>query len=196
VVPLEEQTGHDRRDGGDDVMTDLRSRIAGAPITWGVDGSPGWGHLMAPDRVLAEMTETGLAATELGPAGYLPTDPDELAEFLARFDLHIVGGFVPAVLYRADRVDDQLSYVRDVAHQLAAVGSQVLVLGPAADAVGYERSIELDEDQWRVFLANLERLRGIAADEGLTTAVHPHWRMAIERRQHVERLIESCNVDL
>jgi inosose dehydratase len=71
-----------------------------------------------------------------------------------------------------------------------------LVLGPAADAVGYERSIELDEDQWRVFLANLERLRGIAADEGLTTAVHPHWGMAIERRQHVERLIESCNVDL
>ncbi len=26
------------------------ARIAGAPITWGVDGSPGWGHLMDRER--------------------------------------------------------------------------------------------------------------------------------------------------
>ena len=60
-------------------MTDVLSRVAGAPITWGVDGSPGWGHLMDADRVLAEMAQIGLRATELGPDGYLPSDPDELA---------------------------------------------------------------------------------------------------------------------
>ena len=58
--------------------TDLLARVAGAPISWGVDGSPGWGHLMDRDRVLAEMVEVGLTATELGPDGYLPTDPGEL----------------------------------------------------------------------------------------------------------------------
>lgn len=177
-------------------MTDLRRRIAGAPITWGVDGSPGWGHLMDPERVLSEMAEVGLAATELGPDGYLPTDPGTLADELARFDLHIVGGFVPAVLYRPDRVDDQLAYVRRAARQLAAVGSEVMVLGPAADHAGYERSVELADDEWRVFLDNLERLRAIAGDAGVTTAVHPHWGMAIERRHQVERLLDSCDVDL
>ena len=29
-------------------MSDLLERVAGAPITWGVDGSPGWGYLMEP----------------------------------------------------------------------------------------------------------------------------------------------------
>jgi len=37
---------------------DLLERVAGAPITWGVDGSPGWGHLMSPDRVMREMVES------------------------------------------------------------------------------------------------------------------------------------------
>ena len=41
-------------------MSDLLERVAGAPITWGVDESPGWGHLMGRDRVLAEMPASGL----------------------------------------------------------------------------------------------------------------------------------------
>ena len=49
------------------MSSDLLERVAGAPITWGVDGSPGWGHLMDRDRVLSEMVEVGLRATELGP---------------------------------------------------------------------------------------------------------------------------------
>ena len=82
------------------MSSDLLERIAGAPITWGVDGSPGWGHLMDRDRVLAEMVDVGLAATELGPDGYLPTDPGELSDYLSPYGLTIVGGFVPALLYR------------------------------------------------------------------------------------------------
>ena len=71
-------------------MTDMMSRIAGAPITWGVDGSPGWGHLMDADRVLAEMAEIGLKATELGPDGYLPVAPGELKTRLDKHGLDLV----------------------------------------------------------------------------------------------------------
>ena len=116
-------------------MTDFLRRIAGAPITWGVDGSPGWGHLMDRDRVMREMVDAGLAATELGPDGYLPTDSDELADYLGDYDLSIVGGFVPALLYRPDRIESELAYVRRAAVQLADAGSEVLVLG-APDETG------------------------------------------------------------
>ena len=47
--------------------TPADQRIAGAPISWGVCEVPGWGHQLAPDRVLTEMREVGLAATEVGP---------------------------------------------------------------------------------------------------------------------------------
>ena len=51
------------------------NRIAGAPISWGVCEVPGWGYQLGPQQVLAEMREVGLAATELGPDGFLPADP-------------------------------------------------------------------------------------------------------------------------
>ncbi len=43
---------------------------------------------MDRDRVLAEMVEVGLTATELGPDGYLPTDPGELREYLSSLRSH------------------------------------------------------------------------------------------------------------
>jgi inosose dehydratase len=178
------------------MSNDLLQRIAGAPITWGVDGSPGWGHLMDRDRVLTEMVEVGLRATELGPDGYLPTDPDRLREYLAPYGLTIVGGFVPALLYRADRIDTELEYVKRASRQLSAAGSKTLVLGPSTDNSGYDVSSEMTEEDWPHFLSGLERLQEIADAEGLSTAVHPHWGMAIERPHHIDRLLESSTAGL
>ena len=177
-------------------MSNLLSRIAGAPITWGVDRTPGWGHLMDRDRVMSEMVDVGLSATELGPDGYLPGDHDELRYYLARYGLHVVGGFVPAVLYRPDRIEAELAYVDRASRQLARAGSKVMVFAPALDLDGYDTSTELDDTEWNTFIANLERLQEIVRENGLTTGLHPHWGMAIERPQHVERLLESCEVDL
>jgi len=177
-------------------VTDLLDRIAGAPITWGVDGSPGWGHLMDRDRVMREMTESGLVATELGPDGYLPPDPDELADYLQSYRLHVVGGFVPALLYRPDLIDGELSYVGRASKQLAGTGAMVLVLGPSSHHAGYDISIDMGDEEWDTFLANLLRLEDIVGDEGLVTALHPHWGMAIETGAHIERLLESSDVGL
>ena len=64
-------------------MTSSADKIAGAPISWGVCEVPGWGYQLSPERVLTEMQEVGLAATEFGPDGFLPADPAVMAEFLA-----------------------------------------------------------------------------------------------------------------
>ena len=178
------------------MSSDLLERVAGAPITWGVDGSPGWGHLMDRDRVLSEMVEVGLRATELGPDGYLPSDPARLRDYLSPFGLEIVGGFVPALLYRADRLEAELEYVKRASQQLSAAGSRTLVLGPSTDNAGYDVSAEMTDEDWPRFLSGLQRLQEIVSAEGLATAVHPHWGMAIERPHHIDRLLESSTADL
>jgi inosose dehydratase len=73
-------------------------KIAGAPISWGVCEVPGWGYQLGPDRVLTEMQQVGLAATELGPLGFLPPDPDRV-----RRDRLVGAGAVGR--QRTDRVD-------------------------------------------------------------------------------------------
>jgi len=177
-------------------VSDLLERVAGAPITWGVDESPGWGYLMGRDRVLAEMADAGLSATELGPDGFLPTDPGELREYVAGFDMSVVAGFVPALLYRPDQIESELEYVRRASRQLAATGSKVLVLGPSSHNPGYDTRFDMSEDEWPIFLANLRRLERITDEAGLQTALHPHWSMAIEDGHDVERLLEASDVGL
>ena len=177
-------------------MSTLRGRIAGAPITWGVDGSPGWGHLMDRDRVMAEMVQVGLTATEIGPDGYLPRDHEELRAYLAPYGLQIVGGFVPAVMYRPDLIERELAHVEQAARALAAAGSEVMVLGPSSHLDDYNTSIDLEEEEWTTFLVNLRRVQDRAAENGLKVGLHPHWGMAIEKPQHVERLLESSDVGL
>jgi inosose dehydratase len=81
-------------------------RVAAAPISWGICEAPGWGLQMAPERVLGEMRDLGIRATELGALGWLPTDATALRSMLSDHGLDLVGGFVPLVLHRADRRAD------------------------------------------------------------------------------------------
>ncbi len=172
------------------------ARIAGAPITWGVDGSPGWGHLMDRERILAEMQQVGLSATELGPDGYFPQDAEALRALLARFGLALVGGFVPAVLYRADAVAESLAYVDRAAATLAGTGAPVMVLGPDSHHPGYDVQIDLSEAEWDTFLTNLDLVVEIGSARELATALHPHWGMAVVSQDHVERVLAQSRVDL
>ena len=57
---------------------------------------------MEPSRVLREMSELGLGATEFGPDGFLPMQPELKASILKEHNMIAVGGFVPVVLHRAD----------------------------------------------------------------------------------------------
>jgi inosose dehydratase len=177
-------------------MTDFLSRVAGAPITWGVDGSPGWGHLMDPDDVLSEMAQLGLRATELGPDGYLPTDPALLDPILERYGLSLVGGFVPVTLYRPELIDGQLAYATRAADTLAGAGSEIFVLGPASTLDGYDTVVDLTDDEWAFFDRSLRRLMELTQERGLTTALHSHWGMAVDRPHHIERLLETCPVGI
>ena len=175
---------------------DVLQRIAGAPITWGVDPFPGWGYQLDRDRVLGEMAGAGLKATELGPDGYLPADPNELSDYMDGHGLQVVGGFVPALLYREEAFQSELAYVRRASRQLADAGADTLVLGPSSHHDGYDMSVEMTEDEWTIFLRNLRRLEHVTADAGVVTALHPHWGMAIEKHHHIDRLLESSGVGL
>ncbi|MFE9815889.1 TIM barrel protein [Streptomyces sp. NPDC005773] len=167
-------------------------RVAGAPISWGVCEVPGWGHQMAPERVLDEMAAAGLAATEFGPEGFLPPDPDARAELLAGHGLAAVGGFVPVVLHDPGR--DPLPEVR---RALAGFGSaRTLVLAAATGSDGYDARPELDDRQWDALLANLDRIAAHAGAEGVTATLHPHIGTMVEGPDEVERVLTGSSVPL
>jgi inosose dehydratase len=151
---------------------------------------------MDRERVLGEMQQIGLSATELGPDGYLGQNVGTLSELLDRYDLDLVGGFVPAVLYRSDLVSENLAYIDRAAATLASTGAPVMVLGPDSHHAGYDLQIDLTDEEWDTFFTTLERTIEIASGHGLRTALHPHWGMAVVDESHVSRVLERSSVEL
>ena len=176
------------------MTTALQSRIAGAPISWGVCEVPGWGHQMAPDRVLREMADLGLAATEFGPDGFLPADPQQAADLLAAHGMRAVGGFVPAVLFDAAR--DPLPEVERALAHFRAADATSLVLAAASGADGYDARPVLDEAQWEVLLANLDRIRDVAGEQGIEATLHPHVGTIVENAEEVDRVLNGSTIGL
>lgn len=167
-------------------------RIAGAPISWGVCEVPGWGHQMAPDRVLAEMRDAGLAATEFGPDGFLPADPCDRAALLDSYGLSAVGGFIPVVLHEPGH-----DPVPDVARALRGFGAApALVLAAATGRDGYDARPALSEEEWATLLANLDRVAGYAAGLGYEAVLHPHVGTVVESADDVERVLSGARVAL
>ena len=175
-------------------MVPLTERVAGAPISWGVCEVPGWGFQLDPSLVLAQMQDVGLVATELGPKGFLPVDPQAAAATLHEAGLRAVGGFVPVVLHDAGH--DPLPEVDTALDALVAAGAGVIVLAAATGLEGYDERPVLDEVAWSRLLANLDRLAARAHERGVVTALHPHVGTMVERRDEVERVLEGSGVDL
>jgi inosose dehydratase len=177
-------------------VSDAHRRLAGAPISWGICEVPGWGHQMAPDRVLREMREAGLAATELGPRGYLPTDAGALARTLAAGDLRLAAGFVAAVLHLPGRLEGALAQLEPVAGLIASAGADVLVVAAAAGGEGYDGREGLDAAGWEALAEGLGRAEEVAARHGLALALHPHVGTVVERPEEVLRFLEVTGAGL
>ncbi|HEU4524780.1 MAG TPA: TIM barrel protein [Gemmatimonadales bacterium] len=171
-------------------------RLAGAPITWGVCEVPGWGCQLGASRVLREVAELGLGAVEMGPRGFLPDDPAEVARMLQGHDLRLAAGFVPAVLHREEDRPAALETVAAAARTLAAAGAEVVVLAAELGNGGYDRSAELSPREWDTLLEGLDQSRAIAGEAGLRVALHPHYGTAVEQRAHVQRILSASDVPL
>ncbi|OZM71770.1 inosose dehydratase [Amycolatopsis antarctica] len=169
-------------------------RVASAPISWGVCEVPGWGRELAARTVLAEMSGLGLRATELGPPGYLPRDPEALRALLDEHELALVGGFLAIPLHTDP--DAALAAAEDSAALFAACGAGLLVLAAATGLAGYDRRPVLDAEQWRTLLDTTARIGEVAARHGLLAVLHPHVGTHVETESEVERFLTDSDLPL
>jgi inosose dehydratase len=172
----------------------IMDRVAAAPISWGVCEVPGWGHQLTPEQVLPEMSAVGIVATEFGPEGFLPLDPQAKADTLRELGLKAVGGFVPAVLH--DRDHDPLPGIDRELDGYVATGAGTLILAGVSGLDGYDTRPELDDAAWQVLFNNLNRIVERSLERSVNTVLHPHVGTMIESKTDVERILSGSTVPL
>jgi inosose dehydratase len=168
-------------------------QLAGAPISWGVCEVPGWGRMLPPERVLAEMASLGLSATEMGPVGYLPPNTEEVRALLASHGLGLVGAFVPLVLHERS-LDHARAVLDEVMPLMTALDGEVLVAAAVTDA-DWSPRVPLEAADWRRLGENLETLSELAADVGLGLALHPHAGTLVESADDIDAVLAHGEID-
>jgi inosose dehydratase len=169
-------------------------RIAGAPISWGLCEVPGWGHQLSPDRVLSEMQELGLVATEFGPPGFLEADAEARVAQLAAYGLRAVGGFHVAVLH--DPGHDPVPVVDAFIDECVAAGAGTVVLAAGTGQEGYDERPVLDELGWKTLLTNLDRIAEHAHSRGVQASLHPHMGTLVETAEETHRVLDGSRIGL
>lgn len=169
-------------------------RVGAAPISWGVCEVPDWGHQLTPETVLAQMRDVGLAATEFGPDGFLPDEPEAKARTLADHGLEAIGQFVPVVLH--DPGYDPVPEVETAMAGLVAARADTVVIAAATGSDGYDTRPVLDDDAWATLLANLDRIAETAVARGLTATLHPHVGTMVESGAETTRVIEGSSIGI
>jgi len=108
-------------------------RLGTAPDSWGV-WYPDDPAQVPWTRYLDEVERAGYAWTELGPYGYLPTDPGILKDELDRRGLTLTGGTVAAALHRGPDALEAARRACDLeAATLGPLGARYVILLPEAD---------------------------------------------------------------
>jgi inosose dehydratase len=170
-------------------------RIGTAPDSWGV-WFPDDPRQVPWQRFLDEAQAAGYHWIELGPYGYLPTDPHELADELAKRDLELSGGTVFTGFHKGpeqwQRAWDQAVRVAGLARALGAGHIVVIPDLWRSDATGQTlESRTLTDEQWDALAAGHDRLgKALLEEYGVHQQFHSHADSHIGTYREVEKLLE------
>ena len=171
--------------------------VGTAPDSWGV-----WrplDPLQTPwQRFLDEVAESGYAAIELGPFGYLPTDPQRVSEELERRSLQLAGGTISGDLSAPDGWQAMRATTASICDVLEPLGARFLVLLDAghAEPAAAVAQRELDEPGWGHMRETVHRLGEYTATRGIAAVFHPHADTTIQFEPQIERFLALTDAAL
>jgi inosose dehydratase len=168
-----------------------------APDSWGV-----WlaDHPTQPlwPQFLDEAASTGHHLIELGPYGYLPTDPGILAhELSSRGQSLIAATMVAENMHAPAHRADILAEVRKIAALAGPLGAKYFVLM----AEGYLDSqgkaltpTSLEGGDWTNFVDTCDEAGRLLLEEyGMVLAFHPHADSVVEYAWQVDKLLDDSD---
>ena len=177
----------------------MNIRIGSAPDSWGV-WFPDDPKQTPWQRFMDEVVEAGYNWIELGPYGYLPTNPTILQTELDKRNLKVSAGFVMGSLEDHSvwrEIETQLTGAGEL---LAELGAQYLVLidGTYSDLfTGEQIEIkQLDDDNWRRLIDTTHRVADMIDDlYDMKLVFHPHAETHVEYEDQVERFLSDTDPD-
>lgn len=171
--------------------------VGTAPDSWGV-WFPDDPRQVRYVQFLDDVAAAGYEWIELGPYGFLPTDPVQLKEELDARGLKMSAGTVGENLHNPGTWDAVWRDVQDVASLTAAMGGKHIVALPAMYR-DLQTGAALEPDtltteQWDSLTSGIDRLgRALREEYDLALQFHPHADAHVATAEHTTRLLEATD---
>jgi inosose dehydratase len=178
------------------------TRLAGAPVTWGVwERTIDRDDLAPPELLLENVRALGYRAIELGPVGYFGADAASVQELLGRFGLELAGAFV-ALRLTEDGFEDDLDELRRVLEILRPWRSAVALLADAGTperfaAAGQPAELQrtaLHGADFDRAADRLARAAELCSELGVASALHPEVGSYAESPDEVEAFLNRVDL--
>jgi len=175
-------------------------KIANAPGSWGALEFDLAGEAPGYVQVLNEIVETGYAGTELGDWGFMPTEPEKLAQEIHGRGLTLLGAFVPVALKNPAAHQPGIEVAVRTARLMAAVEGDLpfIILADENGSIP-QRTLNagratpemgLSEFEWQIFAEGAEKVaEAVKKEAGLRTAFHHHCAGYVETPAEIEKLM-------
>lgn len=175
----------------------MNIKVGSAPDSWGV-WFPSDPKQTPWQRYLDEVAAAGYEWTELGPYGYLPTDPATVRTELQRRGLKMIGSTAMSHLEDPACWPDLEKQVLGGGELSASLGGKFLVL---IDDVYSDlftgkptRPRRLDPTAWKRLIDTTHRVADLARDKlGLQLTFHPHAETHVEYEDQIEQFLEQTD---
>ena len=174
-------------------------KVANAPCSWGVDyandlNNPNW------QDVFKEISQAGYNYCEIGPYGYLPEDINKTSDYLSKFNLKVVGGFIFDHLHQPNEHSRIKSKILSTCSLLNKLGANVFVIidhiseKRMKTSGDMENSEELLSEDYKKMVRFIYEISNIIKEEyNLIPVLHPHAGTYIEYEHEVDKFINDIN---
>ena len=178
-------------------------RVGNAPCSWGtLEFESTKAEQIGFARMLDELAEAGYSGTELGDWGYMPTDPQALANELTSRGVVLLGAFVPVALKDRSAHEAGKQNALKTARLMAGVARDPAPFLVLADNNGSvpQRSLNagritpglsLSASEWHTFADGANSIaRAVREATGLRTVFHHHCGGYVETPDEIARFLE------
>lgn len=174
-------------------------RIGNAPCSWGVEfandpRNPDW------RTVIRQNAEAGFSGIELGPVGFMPEDPPQVADVLEEHGQSLIGGVVFRPFHAPEQWDNVLDGAVRTCQALASHGAEHLVLidsiseRRASTAGRPDAAEQMDNGEWNGYRRRIAEVARMGTEEyGLTVAIHAHAAGFLDFEPELERLLDDVD---
>ena len=181
----------------------MKIGVASAPVSWGIMESVQFPKEYPYSRVLDEIAEAGYAGTELGPYGFLPTDPTALRQQLDKRNLTLCSAFVEVRLADKGAIEASLRDMERTAKLLREVGCRLLILSDEktpercalAGRCAGTQQYSYNQQQWHVAKETICEVLDRCAKLGMRVAFHHHVGTHVETPEEIDHLFSLFSTE-